>query len=118
MKKSQITFIIIIGIVLVLLFAILFYRLNFQSKDELRQDDLSNNEEIFAYVDDCLMQVVRQGVDEIGFNSETDLKNYVNTHILGCVQLYSLYDKLTVADTESEVTINNADRISLSKQDK
>jgi hypothetical protein len=70
MRRSQTTAFIILGVVLIMLFVILFISLGFNNDSEIGQilQLQSKMSPIQAYIDDCLSQVVPAGVFQLSRN--------------------------------------------------
>ena len=118
-KKSQVSLIVILGVVLLVIISMFIFIRISSAKTEIKRQagetiDFSNvRTNVKLYVDDCLEQTTLRAIDNYGLqNSETQIENYINIYLISCLNRFEYlkeqnYDvKYGSPDPTIEITDN------------
>jgi len=110
-KKGQLAIFIIVGVILLLIFGIIFFSINKIKQKPLEEVDLTNVDEIQLknFISSCVDNVASEGVNTLGFRDNA-LEQYMNYNIQRCTNNFEDFEKqgfkVNISTINSTVTIS------------
>jgi formylglycine-generating enzyme required for sulfatase activity len=113
-KKSQVSFFLILGLIIVLIVIVMLLIASSVSKQTAQEEtrksiDLSNEKNALkGYSELCLKKIMDDGIRDVGYCAITELQDYVNANITGCIDNISLPGtSLNITQTLSNISFMN-----------
>lgn len=111
-KRGQITFFIVLGFVLLLVFVLLFFISNYTKQIQKTKisEDIFNINPIKDYIKSCLDTTLKEGVLYTGLD-EIYLKKYINNHLKSCADMQIFIDQgfsIKEGNIQSDVQITDS----------